>query len=98
MQGAGVFEGDILVVDRHVTARNGDAVIENFNGEFICKLLDVSRRAMMSIPPRPSLNKTPSPLKVWCSPLFAVTDKVRFCIRVSRCQFLYCSAEQLSRN
>ncbi|WP_241908496.1 S24 family peptidase [Enterovibrio norvegicus] len=46
MQGVGIFDGDILVVDRHVTARDGDVIVANLNGEFICKLLDVPRRLL----------------------------------------------------
>ncbi|MEZ8143867.1 LexA family protein [Enterovibrio sp. FF113] len=48
MQGVGIFDGDILIVDRHVTARDGDVIVANLNGEFICKLLDVSRRLLLS--------------------------------------------------
>ncbi|MBE1275565.1 S24 family peptidase [Enterovibrio baiacu] len=48
MQGVGIFDGDILVVDRHVTARDGDVIVANLNGEFICKLLDVPRRLLLS--------------------------------------------------
>ena len=48
MQGVGIFDGDILVVDRHVTARDGDVIVANLNGEFICKLIDVPRRLLLS--------------------------------------------------
>ncbi|TKF08131.1 translesion error-prone DNA polymerase V autoproteolytic subunit [Enterovibrio norvegicus] len=48
MQGVGIFDGDILIVDRHVTARDGDVIVANLNGEFICKLLDVPRRLLLS--------------------------------------------------
>ncbi|MEZ8130374.1 DNA polymerase V [Enterovibrio norvegicus FF-162] len=48
MQGVGIFDGDILIVDRHVTARDGDVIVANLNGEFICKLLDVPHRLLLS--------------------------------------------------
>ncbi|RXJ72871.1 peptidase [Veronia nyctiphanis] len=48
MQGVGIFDGDILIVDRHVTARDGDVIVANFNGEFVCKLLDVTHRLLLS--------------------------------------------------
>ncbi|CZF77180.1 LexA repressor [Grimontia celer] len=48
MQGVGIFDGDILIVDRHVNAFNGDVIVANFNGEFVCKLLDVTRRLLLS--------------------------------------------------
>jgi DNA polymerase V len=42
MQDVGIFDGDVLIVERHETARNGDNIV-NFNGEFVCNpgILDV---------------------------------------------------------
>ena len=37
MQGAGIFSGDLLVVDRQVQARHGHIVIAAVNGEPLCK-------------------------------------------------------------
>ncbi|MFD2178903.1 LexA family protein [Veronia pacifica] len=48
MQGVGIFDGDILIVDRHVSARDGDVIVANFNGEFVCKLLDMTHRLLLS--------------------------------------------------
>ena len=48
MQGVGIFCGDILVVDRHVQVRNNDVIVANYNGEFICKLLDIPNRLLLS--------------------------------------------------
>jgi DNA polymerase V len=48
MQDVGIFDGDILIVDRHVTERNGDVIVANFNGEFVCKILDSKRRILLS--------------------------------------------------
>lgn len=39
MTGAGIFPGDILVVDRSLTARHGDIVIAIVDGEFTVKEL-----------------------------------------------------------
>ncbi len=68
MQGVGIFDGDILVVDRHVTARDGDVIVANLNGKLSVSCL-MSRvvfysRPMTSIPLWPSLNMTPLPLRV----------------------------------
>lgn len=51
MQGVGIFDGDILIVDRHVSGRNGDVIVANLNGEFVCKLLDSKRHALLSANP-----------------------------------------------
>ena len=41
MIGAGIGDGDILVVDRSLTARNGDIIIAAVSGEFTVKRLDM---------------------------------------------------------
>ncbi len=38
---AGIFPGDILVVDRSLTARHGDIVIAEFAGELTVKMLEL---------------------------------------------------------
>ncbi|MBW2187941.1 MAG: translesion error-prone DNA polymerase V autoproteolytic subunit [Deltaproteobacteria bacterium] len=37
----GIFPGDVIVVDRSLTARNGDIVIASFNGELTVKKLEL---------------------------------------------------------
>ena len=39
MQGAGIFSGDMVVVDRSVHAEHGDIVIASINCEPVCKRL-----------------------------------------------------------
>ncbi len=39
MEGAGIFSGDILVVDRSVEARSGKIVVAAVNGELVVKRL-----------------------------------------------------------
>jgi len=48
MEGVGIFDGDLLIVDRYVTAAHNDIIVANFNGEFVCKQLDIRRRLLMS--------------------------------------------------
>ncbi|EKF9115049.1 translesion error-prone DNA polymerase V autoproteolytic subunit [Vibrio cholerae] len=48
MQGVGIFDGDLLIVDRHLEAMNHDVIVANFNGEFVCKILDIRRRLLLS--------------------------------------------------
>jgi len=40
MLDAGIFPGDVLVVDRSLTAKHGDIVIAAFNGELTVKRLE----------------------------------------------------------
>ncbi|WOT06879.1 LexA family protein [Shewanella youngdeokensis] len=48
MQGVGIFDGDILVVDRHVSVRNNDVIVANYNGAFVCKIIDKINRQLLS--------------------------------------------------
>jgi DNA polymerase V len=48
MEGVGIFDGDLLLVDRAETVSSGDVIIANFNGEFICKLFDKNNRMLLS--------------------------------------------------
>ena len=48
MQGIGIFDGDILIVDRSLTVKNGDVVVAIYNGCFVCKLLDKLQARLLS--------------------------------------------------
>ena len=37
---AGIFDGDLLVVDRAKEVNNGDVIVANYNGCFTCKYID----------------------------------------------------------
>jgi DNA polymerase V len=41
MREAGIFDGDVLVVDRAIQARSGHVVIAVIEGEFVCKTLSM---------------------------------------------------------
>lgn len=41
MREAGIFDGDVLLVDKAVTARSGHIVIAVVDGEFVCKQLQL---------------------------------------------------------
>lgn len=41
MKDAGIFDGDVLVVDRAIQARSGHVVIAVIEGEFVCKTLSM---------------------------------------------------------
>ncbi|MCF2856993.1 translesion error-prone DNA polymerase V autoproteolytic subunit [Pseudoalteromonas sp. SMS1] len=51
MQGVGIFDGDLLVVDRAVQPQQNDVIVANYNNEFVCKLLDVENRLLRSASP-----------------------------------------------
>lgn len=51
MQGVGIFSGDILIVDRYVIVKDFDIIVANFNGEFICKILNINERLLISANP-----------------------------------------------
>ena len=48
MQGVGIFDHDLLIVDRFVNVQNLDIVVANLNGEFVCKQIDIYRRLLLS--------------------------------------------------
>lgn len=50
MQDAGIYPGDILVVDRSVEAQHGDIVIAGFHGELTVKQLEL--RPVVRLVPR----------------------------------------------
>ncbi|MFS1438730.1 LexA family protein [Shewanella sp. 10N.286.48.A6] len=60
MQGIGIFDGDILVVDRHLAVRNLDVIVGCYNGEFICKIIDIKNKLLISANPehKPALITT----------------------------------------
>ncbi|WP_460044548.1 LexA family protein [Pseudomonas sp. S2_H01] len=41
MQGAGIYNGDMVIVDRSLYAEHGDIVIAALNSEPVCKRLDM---------------------------------------------------------
>ena len=47
---AGIFNNDILVVDRSLEPRNYDIIIANVNGEFCVKVLDLNQRYPRLVP------------------------------------------------
>ena len=48
MTGIGIFDGDLLIVDRALTPVHGDVVLAALEGELTCKVLDLHRRRLLS--------------------------------------------------
>lgn len=51
MQGVGIYNGDLLVIDRSLTAEHGDTVIASVDGELTCKIFDVNNRQLLAANP-----------------------------------------------
>jgi DNA polymerase V len=48
MEGIGIFDGDLIIVDRSLTAVSGDVVAASLNGEFACKEINKERAILKS--------------------------------------------------
>ncbi|EHK2889613.1 LexA family protein [Vibrio parahaemolyticus] len=48
----GIFDGDLLIVDRFPVAKHNDVIVANLNGEFICKIIDMYNRQLLSANPK----------------------------------------------
>lgn len=47
----GIFDQDLLVVDRSATPQHGQVVVVALNGELVCKVLDLHRGRLLSANP-----------------------------------------------
>ena len=47
MQGVGIFNGDLLIVDRSLTAKDGDIIVANYNGCFVCKIINKTQALLL---------------------------------------------------
>ncbi|WP_296051160.1 S24 family peptidase [uncultured Alteromonas sp.] len=48
MTGVGIFDGDLLIVDRAAHPTSLDVVVANLNGNFVCKLYDRKAQVLLS--------------------------------------------------
>jgi DNA polymerase V len=60
MTGAGIFNGDVVIVDRSAKAANGKVVIATLNGEMLIRRLEKTFNKIRLIPETPRL----SPIEV----------------------------------
>jgi DNA polymerase V len=69
MTGAGIFDGDLLIVDRSLTPGNGDIVIAILDGEFTVKRLVMDGKRIELRPDNPKFKTLKlteeSQLEVW---------------------------------
>tara|TARA_R110002073_G_scaffold160870_3_gene316489 strand:+ start:114 stop:545 length:432 start_codon:yes stop_codon:yes gene_type:complete len=52
MEGIGISDGALLIVDRSLMASHGDVVVASVDGEFTCKQLDLHHRQLVSANPK----------------------------------------------
>jgi DNA polymerase V len=55
MTGAGIFNGDVVIVDRSVKASSGKVVIASLNGEMLIRRLEKNFNKLRLIPETPRL-------------------------------------------
>jgi DNA polymerase V len=55
MTGAGIFDGDIVIVDRSIKAAPGKIVIANLNGEMLIRRLEKTFNKLRLVPETPKL-------------------------------------------
>lgn len=69
MIGAGIHDGDILIVDRSITPTNGRIVIATVDGEFTVKRLEKNPASVRLLPENPDFQpiefKSEQELQIW---------------------------------
>ena len=78
MTGRGIYDGDLLIVDRSIKSRNGLVVIAAIHGELTCKVLDTKRRLLVPA------NRRYSPIPITEDCGFTVEGIVTASIRYQR--------------
>ena len=48
MEGVGIFDGDLLIIDRSVDVKLGDVIVAAYNGLFVCKIADLKNNLLLS--------------------------------------------------
>jgi DNA polymerase V len=48
MQEIGIFDDDLLLVDRSEQVKDGDVIVANYNGCFTCKFIDKKYARLLS--------------------------------------------------
>lgn len=76
MTGAGIFSGDILIVDRSITETNGKVVIAVLDGEMMVRRLEITAHKIRLIPETHTLSiidiDPVADFKVWGVVVYAI--------------------------
>ncbi|MFA0813468.1 LexA family protein [Microbulbifer epialgicus] len=78
MQGLGIFDKDLLIVDRSLMPMHGDVVVVALDGQLTCKVLDRHRGRLLS-----ANDKYPS-IPIWEGQELIVEGVVKASVRYHR--------------
>ena len=78
MENVGIYSGDLLVIDRKPQAQHLDTVIVSLNGAFMCKIIDVRQRLLLSA------NSTCAPIPIHPEDAFSIEGVVIRSIRLHK--------------
>ncbi|WP_111979526.1 LexA family protein [Algibacillus agarilyticus] len=78
MQDVGIYDGDLLIVDRAKQVNNNDIIVANYNGCFVCKILDKQHATLISA------SGTYQPVKIKPNDDFQIEGVVTRTIRIFR--------------
>lgn len=78
MENVGIYNGDLLVIDRKPQAQHLDTVIVSLNGAFMCKIIDVRQRLLLSA------NATYAPIPIHSEDTFSIEGVVIRSIRLHK--------------
>jgi DNA polymerase V len=81
MEEIGIFNGDILIIDRSKTIKNYDVIVACLNGQFVCKIADLKNNLLLSA------NSDHSPVKLTKYDQYNIEGVVTQSIRMHRANF-----------
>ena len=80
MTDAGIYDGDILIIDKSLDARNGDMAVCYIDGEFTIKYIKIEKKVIWLIP----ANEQYQPIKVTEDNDFLIWGIVTYSIKKQR--------------
>jgi DNA polymerase V len=80
MQDAGIDDGDILIVDKSLTPKNGDIAVCYLDGEFTVKKIEIKKQEIRLIP----ANNNYPPVKITEDHDFTIWGVVTFTVKKHR--------------
>lgn len=48
MQGVGIYDGDLIIINRALKPEQGDVIVCVYAGNFVCKILDIRNKQLLS--------------------------------------------------
>lgn len=78
MTGLGIFNNDLLIVDRALNPNHGDVIIAAIDGQMTCKQLDMQKRRLLPA------NPLYSPISIHTDSQFSIEGIVTHSIRYHR--------------